>query len=351
MKIEDLIQLLNNRLNEFKLSKDYARMNGDLKRLNEVEKEIIELEDTIFKLNLLIDNSKSALVKEATLSEIITSGSVSVLDEYDITSYATDPLHEKKIMDILSKMGVMDTAEKIDDYIHRKYPSSLVTGEMIMNAASAYNVDVRLMMALMEQDSRFGTVGVAVKTRNPGNIGNDDDGNLRFYDSWQEGVTAVAEWLNIHRVSKINSQIKEKNPKSVATSTPAILESTSGTATSTPTSTPEPIDNSITETATSTPTSTPETIDNSITETATSTLFNNSTSTPQTATSTPAILESTSGTATSTPTSTPEPIDNSITETATSTPFNNSTSTPQTATSTPAILESTSGTATSTPNN
>src|SRR3989338_8875014 len=173
MNIEDLVQLLNNRLREFKLSRDYARMSGDLERMNVADKEIIALEDTLFKLNLLVDTSKSAAVKEAILAEVITDGSIAVLDEYDITSYATDPKHEEKIMNILSKMGVMDTAEEIEDYIRSKYSSSPVTGEMVMNASEAYAVDARLMMAIMEQDSRFGTVGKAVKTLNPGNVGND----------------------------------------------------------------------------------------------------------------------------------------------------------------------------------
>src|SRR3989344_944551 len=157
MNIDDLIELLNNRLREFQLSRDYAKMSGSLERMNIADKEIIALEDTLYKLNLLADTSKSAAVKEVILAEVITDGSVAVLGEYDITSYATDPKHEEKIMNILSKMGVMDTVEKIDDYVGRKALSSPVTGEMVMSAAEAYTVDTRLMMAIMEQDSRFGS--------------------------------------------------------------------------------------------------------------------------------------------------------------------------------------------------
>src|SRR3990167_10847629 len=95
---------------------------------------------------------------------------------------------------------------------------------MVMNASEAYAVDARLMMAIMEQDSRFGTVGKAVKTLNPGNVGNDDDGNIRTYESWQEGVTAVAEWLNRHRGSTIIPEIPEETVlEPVATSTPSII--------------------------------------------------------------------------------------------------------------------------------
>ena len=207
MKISDLIQLLNDRLREFQLSRDYARMSGNLEGINVADKEVLSLEDTLYKLNLLVDPSKSAAVKEATLAAIITDGSVAVLGEYDITSYATDPLHEEKILNILSRMEVMGTVEKIDNYIKSKYLSSPVTGEMIMSAVSAYSVDARLMIAIMELDSGLGTVGVAVETLNPGNVGNDDSGNTRTYKSWQEGVTAVAEWLNRHRGSTITSKI------------------------------------------------------------------------------------------------------------------------------------------------
>lgn len=228
MKIEDLIQLLNNRLREFELSRDYARMSGDLERMNVADKEVIALKDTLYKLNLLVDTSKSAAVKEDILSEVITDGSVSVLGEYDITPYATDPLHEEKIMNILSKMGVMDTVEKIDEYIKDKYLSSPVTGEMIMSAALAYLVDVRLMMAIMQQDSSFGTAGLAVSTLNPGNVGNNDDGDTVTYESWQEGVTAVAEWLSRHRI------VPTEVVPPTATSTPPTATSTPPVATTTP---------------------------------------------------------------------------------------------------------------------
>ena len=244
MNIDDLIELLNNRLREFQLSRDYAKMSGSLERMNIADKEIIALEDTLYKLNLLADTSKSAAVKEVILAEVITDGSVAVLGEYDITSYATDPKHEEKIMNILSKMGMMDTVEKIDNYIKDKYLSSPVTGEMIMSAALAYNVDARLMMAIMEQDSRFGTAGIAIRTLNPGNVGNDDDGNTRTYESWQEGVTAVAEWLSRHRGSTTIPEtpletVLEPTATSTsseqATSTPPTIAPTATTTTSTTT--------------------------------------------------------------------------------------------------------------------
>jgi hypothetical protein len=292
MKIEDLVQLINSRLREFRLSRDYARMNGDLERMNLADKEVLALEETLYKLNLLIDVSKSVSVQENTLASVITSGSTSVLGDYDITPYATDPLHEQKILNILSKMDVMDSVEKIDNYIKGKYPSSPVTGEMVMNASSAYSVDIRLMMAMMEQDSSFGTAGKAVRTLNPGNVGNDDEGNTRTYESWQKGVTAVAEWLNRHRSSQQAVVPSEVNvPEPVAPVAP-IITTTTTTTIVTNTSTPAIIPNP--ESATSTPdtvmtpeasSSTPAIIPNPESSTSTPSII-----TPETTTSTPAII-------------------------------------------------------------
>jgi len=212
MKIDELVHLLQNRLKEFQLSRDYARMRGDLERMNSADQEVLDLEDTIFKLNLLVDTTESAEVNKVILTDAITDGSTTVLNEYDITVYATDPLHERKVMNILSKMGPMDTVEQIDTYIKSKYRTSPITGQMIMNASEAYNVDTRMIMAMIEQDSSFATSGKAVRTQNPGNVGNDDSGNLQYYDSWQEGVTAVAAWLNRHRGSTVIPSAPDPEP-------------------------------------------------------------------------------------------------------------------------------------------
>jgi len=44
-------------------------------------------------------------------------------------------------------------------------------------------------------------VGVAIRTLNPGNVGNDDSGQTHTYSSWNDGVDAVASWLNNHRIN------------------------------------------------------------------------------------------------------------------------------------------------------
>lgn len=332
MNIEDIVQLLTNRLREFQLSRDYAKMSGNLEGMIAADKEVLSLEDTLYKLNLLVDTTKSAAVNDEVLAEVMTDGSVAVLGEYDITPYATDPLHEQKVMNILSKMKVMDTVEKIDEYIKGKYVSSPVTGEMVMSAAEAYTVDVRLLMAMMEQDSSFGTAGKAVRTLNPGNVGNDDSGNLRTYESWQKGVTAVAEWLNRHRISDseptappIITPVDTTVPVTTsASTTPATISTTTTLVTTSTTTTPEiaptppvvtPVDttapvttsgSTTPETAPTPPIVTPPAATTPVTTSATTTSVTTSTTTTPATSSATTTPETTP---TAPPSPTPEPDD------------------------------------------
>jgi len=54
-------------------------------------------------------------------------------------------------------------------------------------------------MALMQQDTMFGTTGEGAKLHNPGNVGDDDAGHTRDFGTWESGVDAVAAWLDRHR--------------------------------------------------------------------------------------------------------------------------------------------------------
>lgn len=124
-------------------------------------------------------------------------------NSYDISSYASDPNHEAAVKSILANMPQMTSAAQIDAYIQKVAPGSPVTGQMIINASGG-KVSWETMMALMQQDSNFGTKGAATKSFNPGNVGNTEiatsTGNLVNKGSWQGGVDAVAQWLNNHKV-------------------------------------------------------------------------------------------------------------------------------------------------------
>ncbi len=131
-----------------------------------------------------------------------TTASNGIISGVDITKYATDPLHEKKISSIVGSMNIdASNPDVLDSYIKSIAPSSSVTGNMIANAAQVYNVDPKLITAIIQNDSTFGTKGKAVRTNNPGNVGNDDAGNMRKYSSVDNGVMAVAHWLSNHKTS------------------------------------------------------------------------------------------------------------------------------------------------------
>lgn len=121
------------------------------------------------------------------------------LKEYKYERYATAPDHEHKIKENLEVMGFMYSEKQIGGYIRKVAPKSSVTGQMVLEAARKHKVDARLMLAIMEIDSHFGTRGKAARTKNPGNVGNDDAGHLQYFDTWSDGVEAVAKWLDKNR--------------------------------------------------------------------------------------------------------------------------------------------------------
>lgn len=151
---------------------------------------------------------------------------------YDIKSYATDPTHEAKIQSILNGIGKFKSVEQIDAYIKSKYPNSPVTGNMIANASAEYGVSWEMMVAIMAQDSSMGTAGKAVRTKNPGNVGNTDDGSTQNFNSWQEGVNAVAKNLAWRKtdapVIEISSQTVTPDGYDVSKFTPQFYNTPKG---------------------------------------------------------------------------------------------------------------------------
>ncbi len=131
------------------------------------------------------------------------AGKPGVVQGVDISSYATDPGHEKKIARIVDSIPEMSDPVEIDEYIKRVAATSSVRGGMVKRAADQYGVSVRLLLAIMQNDSHFGTLGKGARTRNPGNYGNDDTGQLIHFKTWEDGVRAVAAWLSDHRSSQL----------------------------------------------------------------------------------------------------------------------------------------------------
>lgn len=128
---------------------------------------------------------------------------VGLINGYDINSYATDPKHEKAVRSIYQSIPPMTTASRtgIDTYIQQYGKGSQIKGQDVLDAAKQYGVDPNLMIALMRQDSQFGTKGKAVGTRNPGNVGNTTEGGTQRFKTWRDGVFAVAQNLSKRKTS------------------------------------------------------------------------------------------------------------------------------------------------------
>jgi hypothetical protein len=124
---------------------------------------------------------------------------VGIISGIDIGRYATDPKHEVKVQMIYNNMPDINSAADIDNYIKSKFRKSPIAGWMVLNAASEYNIDPKLLIAIMQQDSGLGTVGQGARNNNPGNVATY--GNKRFvYKNWAEGVRGAARALNRFRI-------------------------------------------------------------------------------------------------------------------------------------------------------
>ena len=219
MNVAYLIQLLNNKLVVLNNAQTQAVIVGDLDGLNAIEAQILDVKNTISKLQLLLTIENAAVSANTTPTNVITSGiqavqnnigsastqvsildTASILQSYDLTTYATDPLYLQKITDILNSMVTLNNVGDIDAYIKGYAPTTPLSGQMIMDVVTKFSINLYLLIAILELESGFGTQGVGATTFNPGNVGNVDSGATQTFVSWDIGVSAVAEWLSNHRV-------------------------------------------------------------------------------------------------------------------------------------------------------
>lgn len=124
-----------------------------------------------------------------------------VIAGFDLTTYATDPNHERNVRAIYNKVvSTVSSEQNLEAYIQKTAKGSPIKASYVTQAAKQYNVDPYLMVAIMQQDSSLGTKGKAVGTKNPGNVGNTDSGATQGFNSWLDGVLAVAKNLSKRRV-------------------------------------------------------------------------------------------------------------------------------------------------------
>lgn len=135
-----------------------------------------------------------------------TNRAPKVVAGYDISSYATDPNHERSVATIYQRTPQFNTPADIDKVIRSVAPRSPITGQMIATAANTYGVDPKMVYAMILQDSSLGTAGMGARNNNPGNIGQYDNLNrpVAGYQTLQGGVNAVAKWLSKKKVNQPN---------------------------------------------------------------------------------------------------------------------------------------------------
>ncbi|MFA6410555.1 MAG: pilin [Candidatus Buchananbacteria bacterium] len=165
----------------------------------------------------------------------------STVGAYDFSRYAeAGCAHVQAVNGYYQQMaGKINNANDAQKFIKQFAPNSPITGEMVMTAANQFGADKQIdpavIIAEMIQDSSLGSNGStdwAVRTNNPGNIGNwgtlnqgtgapavtitrNEDEHYsqttqgkpvtyssRTYDSWQDGVSGIGLWLNKHPAKK-----------------------------------------------------------------------------------------------------------------------------------------------------
>lgn len=167
-----------------------------------VRGQVLEAQRNQYSPEEIIQYLKKATSAGTTSSpSAMSKGGKEIVAGYDITSYATDPMHGTRVQQIYSSIPYINSAADADAYIRSVAPRSPLSGEDVISSARQFGVDPKLVLAIMQQDSTFGTAGKAVRTLNPGNVGNDDSGREVTMPSWRAGVDAVARNLSKRKLS------------------------------------------------------------------------------------------------------------------------------------------------------
>lgn len=107
--------------------------------------------------------------KSASVSTT-TDPSKGIVGGINLKGYATDPNHIKAVATIYNQVPEPTSTLDFDKYIKSVAPKSKITGEDILEASGAFQLDPKAMLALMQHESRVGTSSVALANNNYGGI-------------------------------------------------------------------------------------------------------------------------------------------------------------------------------------
>lgn len=144
----------------------------------------------------------------------------SVVGGVDFKGYAVDPKQSASVATIYNKIPEINNEVVADKVIKQLNPNSSITGSQIVTVASKFNLDPRIMLALMKHESNLGTSSVAMKNNNYGGItwsptyqakypnvtkgtarpGSEGGYYVKFPDT-TSGLTAQAELLSRRKIA------------------------------------------------------------------------------------------------------------------------------------------------------
>lgn len=114
--------------------------------------------------------------------------------------YASNPGHVRSIKSIYSGVKDYDTKQMQAEFKRLGSPLQYITDQLEV-ALEHYGITPGEFIAVVRQDSGAGTSGWrAIENKNPGNVGNVDDGSNKKYDTWIEGSVAAIRNLAERKV-------------------------------------------------------------------------------------------------------------------------------------------------------
>ena len=134
--------------------------------------------------------------------------------DLETIKYATNPKHVSEIKGIYNEKSPR-VNKKVKDFNYNdmkvefeglKSPLQYISGQ-ISQALDYYGITPGEFVAVVRKDSGAGTSGVAIETKNVGNVGNTDDGSLTHFATWIEGSVAAIRNL---AERKANNKLTKK---------------------------------------------------------------------------------------------------------------------------------------------
>jgi len=128
-------------------------------------------------------------------------GKKATIGNIDLTThkYATNPDHVRAISQIYDQVKDYNIEQMENEFKRLGSQLQYITDDL-EQILDHFGVTPGEFIAVVRQDSQAGTTGAGARTKNPGNIGNTDDGSTIQFGTWIEGATAAIRNLAERKV-------------------------------------------------------------------------------------------------------------------------------------------------------